>query len=202
MNGKNNGVQKRILDQNPLSFFMPCGCHNLNLVLCDAAKSSVKSVTLFGVLGRLHAFACMLFNISLEKSIRDLRIERRGTIYHKSKQVLAYANDTDIIDRTTSVVKEAFVNLESAAKEMGLTVNEIKTKYMEVINNPTNTQYLSVKEYKFEKVTQFKYLGTLVTSEINHRLLTANRCHHRMQKQLMARFLNKKTKIRLYKTLL
>jgi hypothetical protein len=35
--------------------------------------------------------------------------------------------------------KEAYVNLESAAKEMGLTINESKTKYMEVTNNPTST---------------------------------------------------------------
>lgn len=53
MKGKNIGVQKRILDLNPLAFFVPCGCHSYNLVLCDAAKSSVKSVTLFGVLQRL-----------------------------------------------------------------------------------------------------------------------------------------------------
>jgi hypothetical protein len=55
MKGKNSGTQKRILDQNPLAFLMPCGYHSLNLVLCDAAKSSVKSVTLFGVLGRLYS---------------------------------------------------------------------------------------------------------------------------------------------------
>ena len=53
MKGKNIGVQKRILDLNPLAFFVQCGCHSYNLVLCDAAKSSVKSVTLFGVLQRL-----------------------------------------------------------------------------------------------------------------------------------------------------
>jgi hypothetical protein len=79
---------------------------------------------------------------------------------------------------------------------MGLTINESKTKYMEVTDNPTNTKYLSVKEYKFEKVTQFKYLGMLVSSdnnltvETNHRLLTANRCYHGMQKQLRSHFLN------------
>jgi hypothetical protein len=111
--------------------------------------------------------------------------------------VLAYADDIDIIGRTR-VVKEAFVNLEIAAKEMGVTINESKTKYMEITNHPTNTQCLGVKEYKCEKVTQFKYLGMLVTSnnnlavEINHRLLTANRCYHRMKKQLWSHFLNKK----------
>jgi hypothetical protein len=41
-----------------------------------------------------------------------------------------------------------------------------------------------------------------LTLEINHRLTTANRCYHGMQKQLRSHFLNKKTKIKLYKTLL
>ncbi|KAK7871552.1 hypothetical protein R5R35_010352 [Gryllus longicercus] len=55
MKGKHNGVQRKILDLNPLAFFMPCGCHSLNLLLCDAAKTSVKSVNLFGILGRLYS---------------------------------------------------------------------------------------------------------------------------------------------------
>jgi hypothetical protein len=42
---------------------MHCGCHNLNLVLCNAAKSSVKSVNLFGVLGRLYS----LFAVSVNR---------------------------------------------------------------------------------------------------------------------------------------
>jgi hypothetical protein len=35
--------------------------------------------------------ACLLFNITLEKVIRDSGTERRGVIYYKSVQVLAYA---------------------------------------------------------------------------------------------------------------
>jgi hypothetical protein len=76
------------------------------------------------------ALVCMLFNIAPAKAIRDSGTERRGIIYHKSIQVLAYADDIDITGRTTRAVKEAFVNLKSAAKEMGLTINESKTKYV------------------------------------------------------------------------
>lgn len=35
MKGKNIGVQKIILDKNPLAAFVPCACHSLNLVLND-----------------------------------------------------------------------------------------------------------------------------------------------------------------------
>jgi hypothetical protein len=59
MKGKNIGVQ----DINPLAVYVPCGCHSYNLVLCDAAKSSLKSVTLFGVLQRLFT----LFSASVHR---------------------------------------------------------------------------------------------------------------------------------------
>ncbi|KAL5581805.1 hypothetical protein UlMin_014247 [Ulmus minor] len=41
MKGKHQGLQKRLLDINPLALYTPCGCHNLNLVLCDIATSSI-----------------------------------------------------------------------------------------------------------------------------------------------------------------
>jgi hypothetical protein len=64
------------------------------------------------------ALACMLFNITLEKAVRDAGIEKRGKIYHKSVQVLAYADDIDIIGRTTRAVKETFLKLEKAAQAL------------------------------------------------------------------------------------
>ncbi|XP_034208267.1 zinc finger MYM-type protein 1-like [Prunus dulcis] len=48
MKGKNMGVQKRLLDINPRAFYMPCGSHCLNLILCDMAKSCVKAKSFFG----------------------------------------------------------------------------------------------------------------------------------------------------------
>ena len=49
MKKKKQGVQKRILDINSKAFYMPCGCHNLNLVLCDMANSCPKAIYFFGV---------------------------------------------------------------------------------------------------------------------------------------------------------
>jgi sorting nexin-29 len=50
--------------------------------------------------------ACLLFNISLEKVIRDAEIETRGTIFNKSVQILAYADDIVTTGRSLAVVKE------------------------------------------------------------------------------------------------
>uniref|UniRef100_A0A8C9Y5M1 HAT C-terminal dimerisation domain-containing protein n=1 Tax=Sander lucioperca TaxID=283035 RepID=A0A8C9Y5M1_SANLU len=54
MQGKNSGVQKRVLDINKKALFMPCASHSLNLVIVDAAKATVESVSFFGVLQRLY----------------------------------------------------------------------------------------------------------------------------------------------------
>jgi sorting nexin-29 len=74
--------------------------------------------------------ACLLFNIALEKVIRDSGINLRETIFCKSVQILAYADDTDIIGRMQKAMKEAFTNLEKAVKKMHLQINQGKTKYM------------------------------------------------------------------------
>ena len=57
MKGKKIGLQKRILDLNPLAFYLPCGSHSLNLVICDAAQSSLNSINVFGIIQRLFTFS-------------------------------------------------------------------------------------------------------------------------------------------------
>ncbi|XP_058211818.1 uncharacterized protein LOC131324004 [Rhododendron vialii] len=54
MKGKNQGVQKRLLDVNPRAFYIPCGCHSLNLALCDMAKSSAKARDFFRYVQKVY----------------------------------------------------------------------------------------------------------------------------------------------------
>jgi sorting nexin-29 len=75
--------------------------------------------------------SCILFNLALEKVIRDSGIETKGTIYNKTIQILAYADDIVLVGRNIGVLKEAIKNLSKPAKKMGLTINLQKTKYME-----------------------------------------------------------------------
>ncbi|XP_011859233.1 PREDICTED: zinc finger MYM-type protein 1-like, partial [Vollenhovia emeryi] len=48
------GVQANILRVNPKAFYVPCGSHNLNLLLGDIAKSSTQALYLFGVLQKIY----------------------------------------------------------------------------------------------------------------------------------------------------
>lgn len=54
MKGKHQGVQKKFLDINPRAFYTPCGCHSLNLALCDMANSCIKAQDFFGVVQRIY----------------------------------------------------------------------------------------------------------------------------------------------------
>lgn len=63
MQGKKQGVQKRVLELNSKPLCVPCGSHTLNLVVGDAAKSSVTSISFFGLLQRLYT----LFSSSVHR---------------------------------------------------------------------------------------------------------------------------------------
>ena len=62
--------------------------------------------------------------------LRKAGVHRNGTIFRKSVQLLAYAVDIDIIDRTKRDITAAFSAIERESTKMGLAVNEGKTKYM------------------------------------------------------------------------
>lgn len=49
---------------------------------------------------------------------------------NKSIQLVGYADDIDILGRSVSLIKEAFLNLKEKAEEVGLMVNAEKTKIM------------------------------------------------------------------------
>ncbi|XP_028083784.1 zinc finger MYM-type protein 1-like [Camellia sinensis] len=63
MKGKHKGVQKRLLEINPRAFYTSCGCHSLNLALCDMANSCPKAISFFGVLQRIY----LLFSSSTKR---------------------------------------------------------------------------------------------------------------------------------------
>jgi hypothetical protein len=64
-------------------------------------------------------------------------------------------------------MKEAFTNLEKAAKKMHLQINQGKTKYVPVTKKiyMDGPPYLEIGCYKFETVYSFTCLG----SEVNYK---------------------------------
>jgi sorting nexin-29 len=68
------------------------------------------------------ALACILFNTALEKIIRDTNVNQRGYIFYKSVQILAYADDIDIISRYLKSLQEVTIALDRVARRMGLEI--------------------------------------------------------------------------------
>jgi hypothetical protein len=77
-----------------------------------------------------------------------------------------YAVDVVIIGHTLAVVKETFISMEKASKEMGLTINENKTKFA-ALKDPAyltlahNRSFL-IDSHNFELVTEFMHQKSLI----------------------------------------
>jgi hypothetical protein len=68
----------------------------------------------------------LLFNVVLEVIVRRTNLQTTGTIYNKETQLLAYADDIDIVGRSQSAVRNAYLALEGEAAKVGLKINEQK----------------------------------------------------------------------------
>ena len=88
----------------------------------------------------------------------------------------------DIIARSPTALKEAFLSLERAAGTVGLKINEEKTKYMTTRVNKHQPKHFQIEKFNFETVQSFTYLGSVLdvnidnSVEIRKRLLLANKC--------------------------
>lgn len=144
----------------------------------------------------------------MEKVIRDSGINTAGSIFNKSVQLLAYADDIVILARSTIAMKEAFILLERAAEKFGLAINEEKTKYMCISKRRNDRQNITIDTYNIEGVNEFIYLGTLIskdndtTAEVKRRLALANRSYFGLRKHFLTRNISRSTKVKLYRTLI
>ena len=76
------------------------------------------------------ALSPLLFNFALEYAIRRVRVNQDGLTLNGTHQLLAYADDVNILGGSVHTVKEKAEAVVFAAKENGIEVNADKTKYM------------------------------------------------------------------------
>ena len=97
-------------------------------------------------------------------------------------QLLAYANDVNILGGSIHTVKENAGALVVATREIGLEVSADKTKYtvMSRDQNAGRNHSVRTDNSTFERVEECKYLGTALTNqnsipeEIKSRLMSGN----------------------------
>jgi len=70
------------------------------------------------------ALSTQLFNVVLEKVMRHIKINRGGSIYTRTLQILVYTDDVNLIGRNNGRLNDAVVQMEEGANEVGLRINE------------------------------------------------------------------------------
>lgn len=104
--------------------------------------------------------------------------------------------------------------VEEAAR-VGLKINEEKSQYMQLKNKhyKTENRILEIKTKSgktqtFDETESYMYLGVLINNkceeegEINLRLAKSNRCAGSLNKVLRSKDISRKTKVRLFLTIL
>ena len=159
-------------------------------------------------LRRGDSLSTLLFNLCMEKIIRNVRINPGGTILNRTRQCLAYADDVVILGRSERYLTETLEEMIAVAHQIGLQMNDTKTKYMINRQDKNKLKAVELMGKKYEKVESFKYLGWVITSgndietEIKSKIAVGNKCYHALRPILTKRTISQSIKTRLYKTVI
>jgi hypothetical protein len=104
--------------------------------------------------------SALLFSIVMDVIISKL--EARGRVSSRLKQISTYADDVIIIGRTKQMMIDTFTNLKNEASKYGLLINESKTKHTKCTRKQVRENKLEIDSMRFESVLSFKYLGSAV----------------------------------------
>lgn len=141
------------------------------------------------------ALSPFLFNLALEKVVRDVGEDRVMEI-NENMTMLAYADDVVVLGNNRQEVAHTVEKLIASSRNMGLIINEAKTKYMLMARHAPIMNDLVVGPYTFERVDDFKYLGVNINhkndmhNEIKLRINSANRAYFSLNKLLTSRMLS------------
>ena len=172
--------------------------------MCKTCVQKTRSVV--GIEGTLSSFfeyktglkqgdplSPILFNLALQKVIQSIKMVPSGIKIGKEQlNVLAYTDDIALIVKNEIEVRKLFVELENIARKFGLQIDQEETKCMKVerknILKKNKKRTFGNKNYKFERVENFKYFGLILNEDNNNqiylqgRIKNANKTYFMLQK--------------------
>jgi len=128
------------------------------------------------------ALSPFLFNFALEYAIRRVQVNQDGLKLSGTRQLLAYADDVNTLGRSIHTLKVNAESLVAATREIRLEVSADRTKYLVMSRdqNAGRNHSVRINNSTFERLEEFKYLGTTLThqnsipEEIKSRLRLGN----------------------------
>ena len=148
-----------------------------------------------------------IFNLILNSVNKKLNL--RGDISLKLKQIIAYANDVALLARSLKVLEKIFHKLQNEATLVGLNINEDKTKYMQIKRPGTkDITHLKIYNFAFQNVENFNYLGSILNAdnkmniETAERIVKGNKAYYANAKLIKSKFPKRNTKMKIYKTIM
>jgi len=112
------------------------------------------------------ALSPLLFNFTLEWAIWRVQVNQDGLKLNGIHQLLVNTDNVNMLGGNVHTVKKSAETLIVASKEIGLEVNADKTKYMVMSRdqNAGRIRNIKIDHNSFERVREFKYLGTNLTN--------------------------------------
>ena len=118
-----------------------------------------------------------------------------------------YADDKLITTRTMHSIMDTFQKLKEISAQVGLNINEHRTKYLRCTKKQHKTDGIDIIQTHLEQVKSFKHLGSIVNGnnsieeEKKGGIFLGNRAFHANQDLFKSKLLAKKSKLRMYQTL-
>jgi hypothetical protein len=83
-----------------------------------------------------HTLSPLFFNFVLEYAVRNVQENQVGLTLNVIYQILAYADDVNLLGNNVDAIKKNTETFNDCSKEVGLEINVEKTKYMFAISSP------------------------------------------------------------------
>jgi hypothetical protein len=126
---------------------------NTNSKVKIQGKMSPSFETMIG-LRQGDSLSTLSFNLCVEKIIRNVRINPGGTIHNRTRKYLAYADDVVVLGRSEEYIKKTLQEMVAITQQIGLQMNDTKTKYVRQVGNKVKEIELMGKKYEKSRIFQ------------------------------------------------